>query len=151
MSDILRRKILALYEEVDRAVAAAGPICQVGGRCCRFREFGHVLFLSNLEANVLLGGAPAYQAPATPDLCPFQKGNLCTARESRPLGCRIYFCDPSYQETGQRLSEEFLHSLKQLGREHGLQWRYAPLHFFLNNPELAVPLPLSQVENHLPL
>jgi hypothetical protein len=135
MEEALRGQVLGLYREVDRAVATAGPVCVASGRCCRFKEYGHVLFLSNLEADVLLAGAPPYERPVTADFCPFQKGNLCTAREPRPLACRIYFCDPSYQEIGNRLSEKYLHRLKELAHEHGVEWRYAPLHQFLNESQ----------------
>lgn len=138
MSEALRLQVLELYREVDRDVAAAGPVCVASGRCCRFKEYGHVLFLSNLEAEVLLHDAPPYQGPVTPDFCPFQKDNLCTAREPRPLGCRVYYCDPNYQETGNRLTETYLHRLKDLASAHGVPWRYAPLHHFLNHPEEAV-------------
>lgn len=132
------RRVLELYQEVDQAVAAAGPVCLASGRCCRFKEYGHTLFLSNLEAEVLLSQAPAYPAPVSPDFCPFQKNNLCTAREPRPLGCRIFFCDPNYQETGNRLTEEFLRRLKDLAQELGLEWRYAPLHHFLDSRDPSV-------------
>jgi hypothetical protein len=132
MTADLRRHVLELYAEVDRQVAAAGPVCVASGRCCRFKEYGHVLFLSNLEADVLLADAPPYAQPVSPDFCPFQKDNLCTAREPRPLGCRIYYCDPNYQETGNRITEEALHRLKQLAERQGVAWRYAPLHHFLN-------------------
>src|SRR5271156_3139279 len=70
----VRAVILAIYREVDAAVAAAGPVCVASGRCCRFKEYGHVLFLSNLEAAVLLASAPPYEQPVTADFCPFQKG-----------------------------------------------------------------------------
>jgi Fe-S-cluster containining protein len=132
MSDELRRKVLELYAEVDAAVAAAGPVCVASGRCCRFKEYGHTLFVSNLEADVLLAAAPLYDRPVSSDFCPFQKGNLCTAREPRPLGCRVYYCDPAYQETGSRISEGYLRRIKRLADEHGIGWRYAPLHDFLN-------------------
>src|ERR1700691_533367 len=105
MSESLRRTLLQLYTEVDREVAAAGPVCVASGRCCRFKEYGHVLFLSSLEAEVLLEGVPEEnRAQAGPEhlrgeFCPYQKDNLCTAREPRPLGCRIYYCDPNYQQT----------------------------------------------------
>ena len=136
MSDELRRRVLELYREVDAAVAAAGPVCVASGRCCRFKEYGHTLFLSNLEADVLLAAAPPYDRPVSSDFCPFQKGNLCTAREPRPLGCRVYYCDPAYQETGARISEEYLRRLKRLADESGAEWRYAPLHTFLNEPSV---------------
>src|SRR5262249_39589291 len=138
MSETLRRQVLQLYAEVDAEVAAAGPVCVASGRCCRFKEFGHVLFLSNLEADVLLSAAPPYDpAAVTPDFCPFQQGNLCTARGPRPLGCRVYYCDPNYQETAHALTEKSLRTLKALAEEAGAGWRYAPLHHFLRRPEEA--------------
>jgi hypothetical protein len=133
----LRRQVLDLYQEVDREVAAAGPVCVASGRCCRFKEYGHTLFLSNLEAEVLLDAAPPHEGPITADFCPYQKENLCTARAPRPLGCRIYHCDPAFQETGNRITEEALGRLKEMAQDHDLAWRYAPLHHFLNHPEQA--------------
>jgi Fe-S-cluster containining protein len=130
----LERRVLEIYGEADAAVAAAGPVCVASGRCCRFAEWGHALYISNLEADVLLAHAPAYERPVSPAFCPFQKDKLCTAREPRPLGCRVYFCDLSYQETGQRITETYLHKLKELAQEFGRDWLYAPLHHFLNNP-----------------
>ena len=132
LPEAVRQEVRALYAEVDRAVASAGPKCVASGRCCRFKDYGHTLFLSNLEAEVLLAEAPTYERPTSPDFCPFQSGALCTAREPRPLGCRVYFCDPVYQETGNALTEESLRRLKALAERHGLPWRYAPLHVFLN-------------------
>ncbi len=141
MTEELRRRVLALYQELDREVAAAGPVCVASGRCCRFKEYGHVLFLSNLEADVLLAQAPPYEPPVSPDFCPFQQDNLCTAREPRPLGCRVYYCDPAYQETGNRLTEEYLRRLKELAEAHGVAWCYAPLHTFLNAAPAGRPAP----------
>jgi hypothetical protein len=132
LPDELHRQVLELYRQADREVAAAGPVCVASGRCCRFKEYGHVLFLSNLEAEVLLAHAPPYDGPVSPDFCPFQKDNLCTAREPRPLSCRVYFCDPSYQETGNAISEKYLRRLKELAEQHSAGWQYAPLHVFLN-------------------
>jgi hypothetical protein len=129
----VRRRVRALYAELDHAVAAAGPRCDASGRCCRFKEYGHTLFISHLEADVLLAAAPAYEQPVTPDFCPFQVENLCTAREQRPVGCRVYFCDPAYETTGEALSETYVRKLKELADEFGLGWRYAPLHVFLND------------------
>jgi hypothetical protein len=139
MSESLRRKVLELYQEVDAAVAAAGPVCVASGRCCRFKEYGHTLFLSNLEAEVLLYDAPPYDPETvTPDFCPFQQGNLCTARQPRPLGCRVYYCDPNYQDTCREITETYLRRLKELAVTHNVPWQYAPLHFFLRtNPSRA--------------
>src|SRR5690242_71064 len=114
MSDALRSQVLDLYREVDAEVRAAGPVCVASGRCCRFKEYGHTLFVSNLEADVLLSAAPPFDGPISPDFCPFQKENLCTAREPRPLACRVYYCDPNYQETGNAITEKYLRRLKTL-------------------------------------
>lgn len=131
-----RQAVLDLYRAVDAEVAAAGPVCVASGRCCRFKEYGHTLFLSHLEADVLLAAAPPYDpASVTPDFCPFQQGNLCTAREPRPLGCRVYYCDPSYQDTMLAITDKYLRRLKELADEHDAGWRYAPLHVFLREKE----------------
>jgi Fe-S-cluster containining protein len=131
MPGTMHLQVLEIYREVDKEVAAAGPVCVASGRCCRFKEYGHTLFISNLEADVLLDDAPPYSVTVTPDFCPFQKENLCTAREQRPLACRIYYCDPSYQETARQLSEKYLRKLKDLADTNGIAWQYAPLHRFL--------------------
>lgn len=128
-------QVRAVYAEVDALVRAAGPKCDASGRCCRFAEYGHTLFLSELEAEVLLADAPSFEQPVSPAFCPFQQGNLCTAREPRPLGCRIYFCDPTYQERSHEITEESLQKLKEIADRHGLGWRYAPLHVFLNEAD----------------
>jgi Fe-S-cluster containining protein len=144
MTPELRQRVLAVFAEADAAVVAAGPRCDASGRCCRFKEYGHSLFISNLEAEVLLESAPPYAGMVTGDFCPFQVENLCTAREPRPLGCRVYFCDPGYQETGKTISETYLRRLKELAEEFGTGWRYAPLHHFLNEAEGCSPVPAAE-------
>jgi hypothetical protein len=153
MTGELRRRVLAVYAEADRAVAAAGPRCDASGRCCRFAEYGHTLFLSHFEAELLLEAAPPYEKPVGREACPFQVDNLCTARHQRPLGCRIYFCDPAYQETSHRITEEAIGRLKRLADEFGTGWRYAPLHAFLNEadrPNTTAPGP-STSDGRIPL
>lgn len=148
MTDDLRRDVLAVYAAADAAVAAAGPKCQASGRCCRFAEYGHTLFLSHFEAELLLESAPAYPQPVGREGCPFQVGNLCTARESRPLGCRIYFCDPAYTDAMNRITEDAVAALKRIADTRGTGWRYAPLHVFLNEsdrPASAPRIPLRTV------
>ena len=132
MDETLRRQVLEIYREADAAVAETGPVCVASGKCCRFKEYGHTLFLSNLEADVLLSAAPPYDKLVSTDFCPFQKENLCTAREPRPLACRVYFCDPAYQEKGKEISETYLRKLKYVADKNGIDWEYSPLHRFLN-------------------
>ena len=140
MSEATRRAVLEIYRAADAEVAAAGPVCVASGKCCRFKEYGHTLFLSHLEAEVLLADAPPFDPDAvTPDFCPFQHGTLCTAREPRPLACRVYFCDPSYQDAMRQITERHLASLKRLADERQAGWRYAPLHIFLKESQGESP------------
>jgi hypothetical protein len=132
MTDLVRQKVLEVYAKADAAVAEAGPRCDASGRCCRFTEYGHTLFISHFEAEILLGNAPPFTTPVSPDGCPFQVEGLCTARDSRPLGCRIYFCDPSYQTRMEEITEASIAQLKSIADTYDTGWQYAPLHHFLN-------------------
>lgn len=49
------------------------------------------------------------------------------ARERRPLGCRLYFCDESFAAEMPELSEKWIARLKALHGEAALAWRYQRL------------------------
>jgi Fe-S-cluster containining protein len=123
-----------LYAQLDAAVARLAPVCRISGRCCRFREYGHTLFVSAAEVEYLLSEAAEPVRPLDDgDTCPWQDARgRCSARDARPLGCRVYFCDPAYQDAAPELSERFIARLKRLTERHGLDWRYAPLHRHLH-------------------
>ncbi len=132
--EAVREGLHAIYRALEADVAAAGPVCELSGRCCRFREFDHTLFLTAPEADLLLAEAPTPPRPLDDgDTCPWQddRGH-CTARDARPLGCRVYFCDPSYQERAHELTEAYLGRLRVLVQAHDLAWNYAPLHRHLH-------------------
>ena len=38
-----------LYAQIDAAVAERGPTCWASGKCCKFDEFGHRLYVTGLE------------------------------------------------------------------------------------------------------
>jgi hypothetical protein len=126
-------ELRSIYDEVDAEVARAGPVCELSGRCCRFREYGHTLFLSSSEFSYLVRHAPPTVRPVdSGETCPWQDNlGRCQAREARPLGCRVYFCDPSYQATAPILSERFISRLKKHSEHYNLDWNYAPLHHHL--------------------
>jgi hypothetical protein len=128
-----RSALHSLYAALDAEVAGLGPVCQLSGRCCRFAEYDHTLFLSDLEAALLLDEAPPPVRPLDAgESCPWQDpSGRCQAREARPLGCRVYYCDPVYQPHAALLSEAYIGRLKRLVEENGLPWNYAPLHHHL--------------------
>jgi hypothetical protein len=123
-------ELRAVYEKVDREVAQLGPVCQLSGRCCRFAEFGHTLFVSTLEIRYLIDGAPEPSRPLDRgETCPWQdRRGRCTARDARPLGCRVFYCDPTYQESSHEISEQTIKALKEITQRWSLAWSYAPLH-----------------------
>lgn len=121
-----RQALLELYAGVDLQVAAAGPVCHLSGRCCDFPVSGHVLYASALEVE-LVRTRHEPPTPEQPGWCPFYRARRCTLRDLRPLGCRIYFCDPDYERDQMAgISATAHHRLKQIHDDHGLAYRYAP-------------------------
>ena len=135
----LREPLRALYRELDGEVGRLGPVCRLSGRCCRFEEFGHTLFLSAAEAALLVADGPTPARPLDEGAtCPWQNAQgHCTARDARPLGCRVYYCDPAYEPHAAALSEAFIARLKRLTESLDLPWDYAPLHRHLERAERA--------------
>ena len=128
--DSFREELRSVYRELDADVARLAPRCEISGRCCRFEEYGHTLFASAPEIALLLADAPPPSRPLDEGkTCPWQdlKGR-CTARDARPMGCRVYFCDPAYQARLPEIAEASISRLKRLVDDLGLPWDYAPLH-----------------------
>ena len=124
-----RGPLARLYAELDAEIARLAPLCEISGRCCRFAEFDHALYLSTVEFAVLVADAPRGEEGVDGiERCPWQDDRgRCRAREARPLGCRVYFCDPSYQSAMLDISESYIQKLKSLITDAGEAWRYASL------------------------
>lgn len=119
-------ELRTIYREVAAEVESFSPACVASGRCCRFKEYGHDLFVTDLELDELfrLHGPPA-EVPS--DRCPYQIGLLCGARMGRPLACRLFFCDPRWQERMGALAERLHGRLKELHQRHQVRYRYGEL------------------------
>jgi len=125
------QKLRALYEELAADIASRGPTCWISGRCCSFNTFGHRLYVTGLETAWLVDQlddtARKRLADADlPDLdgCPFQVDKLCTVHALRPLGCRIFFCDPTAADWQNPVYEDFLKRLQQLHHDHAVEYQY---------------------------
>ena len=46
-TSLLELNVLAIYAEADAEVRQAGPVCLSSGKCCRFKEYDHTLFISS--------------------------------------------------------------------------------------------------------
>jgi Fe-S-cluster containining protein len=146
--------VQALYADVQSAIEARRPACAVSGRCCRFEEYGHRLYVTTLELAAFLaaqeGDAPAEPRPgeSKPRLgrslalplidsaawdgtgCPFQRARLCSVHAIRPFGCRMFFCDATSTEWQNEAYERFHAGIQELHAELGVpyfyvEWRHA--------------------------
>lgn len=125
-NDALSAEVEALYADLDSTISSHNPTCWNYGKCCRFGEFGHRLYVTAVElAHFVRGMAPAWKPPtADSSACPYQIEGKCTARTHRPLGCRIFYCDPNSQDWQNGEYEKRLAQLKGIGASHEVPYRY---------------------------
>jgi Fe-S-cluster containining protein len=127
--------IRAMHGDVAEAVRMHRPICLASGRCCAFREHGHRLYLTGLEAawtwmdlvrrGEPLPGAGARLAASDQLRCPLLRDGLCGAHGSRPSGCRVYFCDRAAQAWQPELMERIHGRVRAMHDAHGIPYTYA--------------------------
>jgi Fe-S-cluster containining protein len=121
------RRLEAVYRAVEEAVKTAGPTCALSGRCCDFPRSGHTLFATALEADRILDLEGTPKEPQEEGWCPYYRQRRCTLRALRPLGCRVYFCDPPYLEGPMREVAERAHgALKRVHVDLDIPYFYAP-------------------------
>ena len=141
MSKTFQQAVAEIYDWVDEQIAIASPRCEISGRCCRFREYGHRLYITQPEAellfqkevpegNELTGLSNEQITNQVRETCPYQDKVLCTARECRPLSCRIYFCDPNHEEKSSEITETAIVRLKQAHKDFDKPWQYNELSYF---------------------
>ena len=129
LDDRARRGLVDLYEELDRRLAALadrGAHCRACGRCCRFADWGHEVWLTGLELAYLVESAGA-RSPTEPATCPYLDARgRCAAREGRTVSCRVFFCElPA--EAAESLYAEASARLDELHRRSGVERRYGEL------------------------
>lgn len=134
--DNLRRQMSAFYEKIDATIAAHKPTCWNRGLCCKFGAYGHRLYVTRIELDYFVSGMRDRWIAATEeDTCPYQAGGVCTAREHRPLGCRIFFCDENARHWQQDAYEAGLTELKQMMAGLDIDYQYVEWLSALRNIE----------------
>ena len=119
------RDLESVYAELEADIAALSPRCELSGRCCRFKEYKHQLWTTRLELEYLLEKEGPPPAQAGPDgVCPWLREGRCSVRDHRMLGCRIFFCDESYQSSMGPLYEKHHARIRDLHRRHGIAYDY---------------------------
>jgi Fe-S-cluster containining protein len=135
----VRAAVKAVYRDLAAEVEERRPVCVVSGRCCRFEEYGHRLYVTTMELAAFVHGLEATSRGEALSTsmnqwngagCPFQISKLCGVHAIRPFGCRIYFCDPTSTRWQQDAYELFHARLKRLHEEldvpyYYVEWRQA--------------------------
>ena len=127
--DALSEAIGELYRRVQDEIDRRRPACAISGRCCRFEEYGHRLFVTTIELAVFsrqLLALPIRNAttPWDGQGCPFQVKGLCGVHSIRPFGCRAFFCDPTATQWMEALYEQFHAELRRLHEQHEIPYFY---------------------------
>jgi Fe-S-cluster containining protein len=139
----LSAAVAEVLADADADIAARKPLCRASGNCCKFEQHGHRLYVTAAELihfahthapaienqklkieNTHRLSLPQFFAQPAPTGCPYQVDNLCTAREARPLGCRIYFCDANAQSWQNDVYEKYHRRLRELHDRFAVAYRY---------------------------
>ncbi len=113
------------HERLETDIAAHRPVCRRRGDCCRFGNFGHQLYVTPAELAFFLGTVEAETVvPPGARACPYQIDGLCGVRLSRPMGCRVFFCESAGQGWQERLTESALAELRGLHARFALPYAY---------------------------
>jgi Fe-S-cluster containining protein len=127
----VRDAVGRLYADVQRQIDLRRPLCVVSGRCCRFEEFGHRLFVTTIELAAFLHELersrkerPISGAQWDGSGCPFQVNKLCGVHTIRPFGCRMFFCDATATIWQNETYERFHAELKLLHETLDVPYRY---------------------------
>lgn len=137
------RRLAALWSDLaDEIAQRPEAVCRASGRCCRFEQFGHRLYVTALEIAWVVGSDPFRQSDAPlPQQaqinrrlaqgidawaggCPFQMGQRCLIHRVRPLGCRVFFCAVGTDAWQHELYEKNLTAIRQLHDQLNLPYAY---------------------------
>ena len=168
----IRSAVARVYADLQREIDARKPLCTASGRCCRFEEFGHRLYVTTIElaafASSLSLTETASAGSAVPNAlpphhetavrqsrtygggCPFQINGLCSVHTIRPFGCRVFFCDSTSDQWQHEQYERFHAALKRLHEDFAVPYRYVEWREALRQLDL-LPADCPEPTNRLSL
>ncbi|MBN1435851.1 MAG: YkgJ family cysteine cluster protein [Sedimentisphaerales bacterium] len=136
-----------VYRMIDQQIQAVNPNCENCGKCCNFRQYDHRLYVTTLEMLYFVHGLNSPQnngsipAPDSDqfinacdnEICPYQNRQGCIARDYRPVGCRIFYCNDLPAEFQNELTEQAIRCLRDLHDQLNIIYSYADLLDWLNH------------------
>jgi len=123
----LLQAVESIYNWLETKNLQSAALCKACGRCCDFARFEHHLFVTTPEIIYLAAKlGPENIRQMHNDMCPYNEKGLCTIRDHRFAGCRIFFCrgDADFQA---RLSEKVIKKFGSLCDKLHLSYRYMPI------------------------
>ena len=120
--DDVRVAIDALYAHLQDVIDLRQPRCDASGRCCRFEEFGHRLFVTTMDLAVFANQVQSIEVGTVG--CAYQVDGLCSVHSIRPFGCRMFYCDPTAVQWQQEQYEYFHARLQRLHEQLGVPYFY---------------------------
>ena len=118
-------ELQAVYADLEAELEPLRRQCATRGLCCDFAALGHMLYVTTLEAAYMArAGVVPHEAQMGEGKCPFLRGNLCGLRTHRALGCRVYYCDRTYEEERNALCEKMLKRVRDIETRFGLEHSY---------------------------
>jgi Fe-S-cluster containining protein len=124
----VRDRVAGVYADFQREVDERRPRCDASGRCCRFQEYGHRLYVTTIELAAFVHAVRGVNAAAVEGqregVCPYQVDSLCSVHTIRPFGCRVFFCDPTAGQWQNEQYERFHAALQGLHEELKVPYRY---------------------------
>jgi Fe-S-cluster containining protein len=132
-NDALLDELAALYRETDRS--NAGSSCPASTECCRFGITGREPYVTSIEVAAIERAIARRGGPLSPKrralpialdaererVCPLlDDSGRCSVYESRPFGCRTFFCVRATIARRRRPSEErqLVNRLRAIAARH---------------------------------
>jgi len=144
LDTVLLDGIREIYARADRIVAERGMLCMGGGTCCRFDRVAHRLYVTVGELALLTTVRRADTPRTERNRCPYQSGPRCTARNVRPLGCRVFFCRQGAGGEANDIYEALHRDICDLHADRGVPYSYVELISALKTTEDTGILPLTR-------
>ncbi len=125
--------VLGIYTELAKQIEVRRPICVMSGKCCRFEDYGHRLYVTTMELAAFVAGLRAGKSDEDVSRlmaewdglgCPFQVAKMCGVHAIRPFGCRVFFCDSTATQWQHDQYERFHGRLRELHDELGVGYWY---------------------------